>query len=413
MQRIRRTVNDLAYRAFCVGTKLAQAPAVIREGTPRILSDEVTTPVQGDRFAIVVKYAKFGLTEDFTDLLAALKRARVNAIVVCNGHLAPEEAARLRSLAHRIMVRPNIGRDMGAYRAATLHLHRSGLMPSRVLYFNDSVIYLRGQGLDDMVAALAESSYDVAGTFENHEFAHHVGTYAFSISGAVFADRNVQRFWRRYRPYDLRPYAIRRGEVAYTECVRRCGYRIDVIYSADKLASRLGALPFHTLVEHLRYIPFGAFRDYAINDLIAGAVKTGALLYRKAPESAPPPARTPRLSDYRSRTVPTNEEAEAHAQFLRLSETMKSEVLINHMMGLIINCSQVHYGFGLFHRVMGSPLVKKDLLVRGVFFEHDCTRILDTVPAERRNGIMRELISRGRPVNFDWMRRFRLRHGLI
>lgn len=413
MRRISGAAQQLAYHAYCLGTKILQSPRILRERQPNFLSDEVVTPARGDRFAIVVNYARFGLTEDFIDLLAALERGGINAIVVCNGQLRPEEMAALRPLVHRILVRRNIGRDMGAYRAATLHLHRTGLQASRVLYFNDSIIYLRGSGLDAMVGALADSTYDVTGTFENHEFVHHIGSFVFSVSGAVFADQEILRFWQRYRPYDLRPYAIRHGEVGFSECIRRCGYRVDVIYAADKLAARLDAMPFPALVEHLRYIPFGAFRDYVLSDLLGGATKTGAMLYGKQPDAAPASPRTPTLSAYRSRTTQANEDSEARAQLLRLADRIKREVLVSHMMGLVIHGSQVHHGFGLFHRVMDSPLVKKDLLMRGVFFEYDCARILDHLPIGRRSTIMRELINRGRPLNTRGFHHFKIRHGLI
>ncbi|HBQ33311.1 MAG TPA: lipopolysaccharide biosynthesis protein, partial [Ochrobactrum anthropi] len=80
---------------------------------------------------------------------------------------------------------------------------------------------------------------------------------------------------------------------------------------------------------------------------------------------------------------------------------------------IVMNGSQVHYGFGLFHRTMDSPLIKRDLLLRGLLFEHDCARILDYMPAQQREPIMRELLNRGRSVNVGGFRRFKLRNGLL
>ncbi|WP_216076067.1 rhamnan synthesis F family protein, partial [Acinetobacter baumannii] len=78
---------------------------------------------------IVVKYSKFNLGNDFLDLLTTLRNSGVNAIVVCNGRMSDASHALLAQYAHRILVRDNIGRDMGAYRAATLYLHDLGLRP--------------------------------------------------------------------------------------------------------------------------------------------------------------------------------------------------------------------------------------------------------------------------------------------
>lgn len=414
MSRIGDTANRLAYYAYRGGVQVGQLPQVWREREPRFASDETVAPAVGDRFAIVVKFALIGVTEDFLDLLAALRRHRVNAIVVCNGPLVPAEMEALRRAAHRILVRRNIGRDFGAYRAATLRLHAEGLRPARMLYLNDSVIYLRGEGLDALVRALADDASDVTGAFENHEFIHHFGTYAFGVSAAAFGDPEVLRFWRQYRPYDLRPHAIRRGEVALAECLKEQGYRLDVVYSADRLALRLDAMTLPELVALLRYVPYGALRSYELRELLAGARQTGRMLRSRGP--APPSARasrTPSLSEYRAAAMAARQDSEQAQHGVALAERIERDVLVNHIMGTIIHGSQAHFGFGLFHRVMGSPLVKRDLLLRGVLMEHDCVRILDHLPAERRDPILRELLNRGRAVNVRGLRRFKLRNGLI
>jgi len=412
MGRIFDSLDRLAAFGVTTAIRLAQLPAVMRERVPAILTDETLSPPQGDVHAIVVKYAGHGMTEDFRDLLLALRGKGVNAIVVCNGALRAAQMDELRGLAQRVLVRPNIGRDMGGYRAATLHLHAAGLRPRRMIYLNDSVFYLRGPGLDAMVAALADGMADMFGTFENHEIVHHLGSYAFSIAGAVFDDPRILGFWRRYRPYDLRPHAIRRGELAYSERVRRCGYRQDVIYSVDKLERRLDAMTWPQLVAQLRHVPIGALRDYRVMDLVSGALETGADLVGRSRRPTAEGAPTPTISGYREHqgmdAFPPAERAERQ----KLADRIRREVLVNHMIDAIHNGSQIHRGFGLFHRVMDAPLVKKDLLLRDFFDEPACARILDRLPPERRDAVMRELINRGRLIVVPRWRRFKVRHGL-
>jgi len=416
--RILRQVFDQAViHAYCLFTRIRQLPNIVRERTPRFLGDEVLRPAEGARYAIVVKYAGFGVAQDFLDLLDALRRAGVNAIVVCNGELRPEERSQIAALAHRIMTRENIGRDIGAYRAATLHLHRSGLRPDRMLYFNDSVIYLAGTGLETLVARLAEESdYDITGSFENHEMVHHIGTYAFGISGTVFNDPAVLRFWERYRPFDLRPHAVHKGELEFSAVTQKRGYRKDVVYSADRLALKLDAMDLPTLVSTLRYLPFGPFRSYNIKALLDGPAQTARLLSsvgeqerRAAASPAALASGTPTLSAYRAARASAAQEAAPAAEGGRFMR----ETLVNHMMGMIVDGSQVHRGAAIFHRVMDSPLIKKDLLMRGLFVEHDCARFLDHLPAATRAHIMRELINRGRLVYLRGWRAFQIRHGLI
>jgi hypothetical protein len=278
---------------------------------------------------------------------------------------------------------------MGAYRAASLHL--SGLAASRVLYFNDSVFYLGGPELDRMVSDLVRSDYDVTGTFENHEYFHHVGTFAFAVSGEVFADPRVAAFWRDYRPYDLRPHAIIRGEIGFARCVKAAGYQIDVVYGVDRLAEQLDAMSVEQLAELLRYAPLTA--------------------QRRPPASL---LREPRATGGAIRAIRAELQGRRNSPTLqRLGERMEREALVSEILRTFNDTSQVHFGFGVYHRVMGAPIVKKDLLSRGVYLEHEVARILEVLPEGQRAGLMRELISRGRPVRMGFTRRFLARHGLI
>ena len=425
MKKIGQIANWAAAGAYVLAAKIIQLPGILAEREPRFVSDETVTPAIGNCYAIVVKYHLIGITSDFLDLLATLRRQHVNAIVVCNGDLRPDELVTLRAFAHRILVRNNIGRDFGAYRAATLHLASEELRPERMIYLNDSVIYIAGPGLDSMIKALLQSDYDAVGTYENHEFAHHMGSYAFSVAGKVFADAQIRRFWRGYRPYDIRPHAIRKGELGFSQCLERCGYRVDVIYSADKLALRLDKMSISELVATLRYVPYGALRGYDLGPLLKGAQRTGQMLAgnpkskrrgeKRGKDSAilEQESRTPTISEFGRFSAETKArlaEAEKNAS---VAIQIKQETLVNHMIGTIINGSQIHFGFGLFHRVMDSPLVKRDLLIRGILLEHDCARILEHLTPPRREPIMRELLNRGRAVNVRGMRRFKLRNGLI
>jgi Rhamnan synthesis protein F len=415
---IGKAMNWLAVRAYIRSAKLVQMPHIFAQKKPTFLADEVIRQPNGDLYAVVVKYNKFGVTPDFLHLLNELRNHNINTIVICNGRMTQPEYDAIKSSAQRILVRQNIGRDFGAYRAATLLLNAEGLKPRRLLYFNDSVMYVPGDGLRDMIVSLVDSKYDVVGTNENHEFVHHVGSYAFSVSGGVFSDAAVQRFWSQYRPYDIRPHAIRKGEVALSECFARCGYSMDVLYSTDKLALKLDKMAMPDIVSSLRYLPHGAFRSYELQPLLAGAIYTGKMLSKRSKRHAAPvnistAGLTPTISQYSKAMQGLNQKPPADDRARLVGEQVRQEVLVNHMIGIIMNGSQVHYGFGLFHRIMGSPLIKRDLLLRGLLYEHDCARILDYMPEQQREPIMRELLNRGRSVNVGGLRGFKLRNGLL
>lgn len=424
----RHILNICAVKAYTSGAKILETPQIILERKPRLISDQIVSPAVGNKYAIVVKYSAFGVTPDFLDLLEALRNCDVNPIIVCNGRLTDADRAALDGKVHCILVRKNQGRDFGAYRAATLYLHAKGYAPERLLYLNDSVIYLRGTHLDAMVRALVDSVYDVVGTFENHQFVHHFGTYAFSISRTVFNDSRILKFWRTYRPYNLRPHTIRRGEAGLAEHLKKYNYRIDVIYSVDKLALLLDAMTLHELVAHLKYVPFGTLRNFDLKALLAATSSTGRLLSNKHDgggkkvrlklvlDAAPRPQFS-MISSEPAPVGPPNAKQKMgdniSAIHDRTIDEIKRLALVNIIMDAIINGSQIHLGFGLFFRLMSSPLVKRDLLMRDIFLEHDCIRIMQDLPEPTRGMIMREIINRGRNVNRSLWWRFKLNNGLI
>lgn len=379
--------------------KLSQLPKILKERTPRIISDEICRPADGGGvYAIVVKYVKFGLSPDFLALLDSLAAASVNAIVVCNGEPDPQMKALLAAKAHRVIVRRNVGRDFGAYRAATLHLQAQGFRPARVIYLNDSVYYLAGPALDDLTRRLAASSYDVVGALENHAHSHHLGSYALSLSGAAFADPKIVRFWQRYRPYDLRPYVIKKGELRLSNTLRRCGYRFDTVYGAEKLADRLAAMRLAEIVDHMRYLPrpdHGHGARIGVGRLARQPVRGRGRRAQGRQRPAGPPLRLPLGADDRPEAA------------------LVKATLIDAIMRAVSTHSQIHEGFGLFHRLFDCPLVKKDLLQRDIFTEHQMVAILAGLPKEERATVLRELINRGRPTHIRGKARFLMDHGLI
>src|ERR1700749_313969 len=97
-----RIANWIAAGLYSTGVRTRQMPDILADRTPRFVTDRLIAPAVGDRFAIVAKYALFGVTEDFLQMLAALRRHGINPIVVCNGDLTDEQLDRLAIDAHRI-----------------------------------------------------------------------------------------------------------------------------------------------------------------------------------------------------------------------------------------------------------------------------------------------------------------------
>lgn len=433
----RRRMVQAVLWIYTLGSKLVQLPGVRWENQPRFESDEVVAPARGGVYAIVVKYAGHGESANLHVLLDALRRAQVNTVLVCNGEVPPEELRALSQRVHRVMVRRNVGRDFGAYRAATLSLLAQGLKPERMMYFNDSLLYIEGVELDRLVAEFIFSEFDVVGLGEN-QYQHHIGSYALSVEGAAFVHPKFRRFWQDYAPYDLRKHTIHSGELGLTAMLKGMGCSIDVVYDAARLARKLREMPLHEVVDAMRWLPFG-FRRHALVDVLSHSFGArGMLLDAGIPEgaagardvsAAPASMGTPTLGALRSlrdadggvallgregvttSAAPQLGEAKGMEQS---AQRLSRQLLIDHILEQVTNGSQLHFGFGLFYRLLGCPVVKRDLFSRGLYREHDFADILDNVPAPTRQRMLRDLINRGRlDMQLGFWRGLLFRNGML
>jgi hypothetical protein len=140
----------------------------------------------------------------------------------------------------------------------------------------------------------------------------------------------------------------------------------------DRLAALLDAMPVEKRANLLRYVPASAQRISPAN-MLREPLETHHALRDFRPD---PSGRKP-------------------SRALRgLADQMEREALVNQILRTFIDTSQVHFGFG-------------------VFLKHEVVRILEDLPDPQRAAILRELVTRGRPVRMGFVRRFQARYGLI
>ena len=409
--KLKRFFSRWLYWLYYAWLVMRDLPLVLSRQALAFNHDEVCNPAAGRVFAIVVKYGRIGVGDDFLMLLQALRAHGVNAVVVHNGDIEDGALAALRPVCHRLLVRRNIGRDFGAYRAVTLKLAEEQLSVDRLIYLNDSVIYLRRPGLQTLISALARESRHVTAAFENHEISHHVGSYVFSVPGWLLLAPDYLAFWRAYRPFNIRPYAIHRGEVALSQMLKKLGLIFDVLYSADRLGLAMRMMKVSELVavaslRPRRHTP--EVQALALTDLSQFTDLTQALHGGGGEASGGAMAKQAGLTTLRAPVLCDEPPQVAATTFGQL---VKDRLVFN-ILSVFMSRSQVHLGFGVYYRVMDCPFVKRDLLFQGIYDEMELARILSDLPREEANGIIRQIATRGRPVSMPFWRRFKHEHGL-
>jgi hypothetical protein len=141
--------------------------------------------------------------------------------------------------------RYNHGRDFGSYKSGYRYLLRKGILDRapRLILFNDSIYYARNN-LENFLTEMLETGTDVLGATENFEHSRHLGSFAISIGAPVLRHKRFRRFWRRYRNTDLRPLAIKRGELALSKVLQRCAssdFDFRALYNLSTMASYINS----------------------------------------------------------------------------------------------------------------------------------------------------------------------------
>lgn len=237
---LRRALRDNLIRAFQLYYNLID-PTIQRRGL-RDYRDDVRSTSPGQRrfetarYAILVYYEPNGvMSTSVQNLLEELTRQEVNVLTVSNIPLSAEQATIIERHSWSVMIRGNQGLDFGAYKDAIRHLGALGVELDRLLLLNDSVYYF-SRGLSEFVSGLLGSE-DTIAAFENWDpqHAHHLQSFALSVSGFVYNHPTFSRFWRDYIPYNNRLMAIEKGEKKLSRACLKVARTTKVIYNAGDL----------------------------------------------------------------------------------------------------------------------------------------------------------------------------------
>ncbi|WP_354345378.1 rhamnan synthesis F family protein [Phyllobacterium ifriqiyense] len=226
--------------------------------------------------------------------LKSLNELNINVLTIVNHPLDANRLSELQSLCCHVMVRNNVGFDIGAYKDGTRFI-RGISQPSRVFYLNDSVYYFE-EGLEQLFRRMAESTADVVAPFENHEYTYHIQSFCFAVSGLVFSSSLFQGFWEKFLPVNSRVWAISQGEVALSKIVFSKFPSVEILYTPQFLRPKLLSLSLQELYHLNDYLPklirldksepWGFSREQFIDLLldkvtVRSQIHTGAFLYQR------------------------------------------------------------------------------------------------------------------------------------
>lgn len=343
---------------------------------------------RGQKLLLIALFQKGTLRPDIRRLLEAAKRAGLYVIGVNNAKIA--DKGELNGLFDCYIERFNFGRDFGSYQSGMFHLFSRKIheKADRLILLNDSVFYesTKTAGFLDQ---LMHTDIEVLGATENHEYERHIGSFCISIAGNILRSPKFMEFWKRYKKSDVRPYVIKRGELALSLCLRRLvstPEQFRALYdiaalgkllqsdqkhfdAALRLARKSALYPWPRLVAHEFWPQFLAEH------------------YPGALSAAP--------SNYSCHSF---EAVRAHFQNdLQIKdsdlEVKMERYLLSGIFNVFMRGSQIHHN-NPFLLYWGLPIVKLDGVYRGVLIPEDVIALSSQMSKEEGEELQRLLFSK-------------------
>lgn len=350
-----------------------------------LVSERKIREATGGIFCIFHLYPRHHLPKSVIRALTVLERLGANLIIISNGAIPEGDMPFVESVAHTIIIRRNIGRDFGGYRTGVLHVLEK-YQPSRLLVVNDSVYFLE-HGLEPFFRALC-APHEYVGAAENHEFGYHVGSYALGFGPKVFNSPHFKAFWQNYELSELRPKVIRTGEIGLNRVViGKIGATPHVVYSPRRLGDALAKLPTTELIATASRMPAAFPERDALRKL---QVATSQWFDPSAPQSRTGAAM--RSIDGAAALAETSQTA-----MLKLVSASYRQQLERSLMDFVFRGSQIHWGALPFVRHLDCPIIKADLVLRGIYGVGELSGFADSMSVEEYEEFFAMCTRRGVP----------------
>ena len=184
--------------------------------------------------------------------------------IVSNTPLSEVSIKTLRPMTWKVMVRPNVGRDFGAYRDGILTLQQSQIAMDRLFILNDSVWFPINQG-DRLLERLEDLDADVAGTvLRQGRKGRFLESYCYLLKSACLKSPAFWQYWTAFRLTSNKYKLIRRGERAHSQALMRAGLVVKGLFTEEAFLAGLRKMSESELAMTLKYAAFPGKRQSRI-----------------------------------------------------------------------------------------------------------------------------------------------------
>jgi len=354
--------------------------------SPRVLLE---AEYAGEKIILLALYEKGELRPDVVRLLSRAKEAGFYVLAVNSGKLI--RADDYFHLIDCYIERFNHGRDFGSYKTGFLHIfsRQWEAQCPRLLMLNDSVFFV-DEHVPKFLDVMGSSEFNVLGATENHEIDHHLGSFCVSMSKDILMHPSFKRYWERFSPSDLRPRNIKLGEVGLSKTLRKLSgsdkevvAHFDAEFARKKMRESTGLIEFAYLSQSSS--PYWPQPQVTLPDLFQ-RIKAGQShhpkqsLLKKLWDSSPLGSHSVRQTNNSELSIDSISTLQGKLEEIGISltESELAEFAASMFMSAYVRRSQVHAMAPLMLR-LGCPLIKLDLVYRGVMDHFDLKWLLETL----------------------------------
>ena len=366
--------------------------------------------------AIVAIYEKQKLREDIKNLIQSLKKNNIYVIVINTQKLNHSEVdIFIKQHVDVYIERFNYGQCFGSYQIGIQLLQKKGTYNKieKLFIMNDSVFYIPHL-IEKIIKQVLVSQKNLIALTQNFEYQLHYSSYFLCFGETLLKNSKFLKFWKCYQNSGLRNKVIRNGELKLSKTILQVTHPDDIFCFFDyriltnfisKSKSQFDAIFF---VDHLiRDCGNVRWKKTNLTDYFAEFTTKFNIdsLYSSN-----------KLTD-RSDSIP-------EAKFIMDEKFLKNyfnkeglskfiAYVKDQMVDQFNEASQVHKN-NLFLVSQGFPLVKLDLIYRGVYNYSDLVKFKLFLKLSDYKLLEKLLMSRayGGQNLFGWQR-YAFNNGII
>jgi len=211
------------------------------------------------QIAIVALWPRPAVLPSVLRLISILSSEGIHPVCVVNKSKNLDKwLPKLLETNATVIIRPNIGRDFGAYRTGYRYFNQESKFGgvTKVTFTNDSTYFLDRSRV--AIQSVINSASDVSALYLNYQYHLHAQSFFVNFPRNVFSSEEFEKFWNNYYPSQERKHAIEKGEVKLSTILQKSGYIFEGYYSANLIGK--------TISEHPLFIAEKAIALKALDD---------------------------------------------------------------------------------------------------------------------------------------------------